>query len=64
MKFQCRITEWQVRDLDAKALQVRYRYLAEFEPYSIQFELTRLQDMQKIKALLEVARELRGEGTL
>jgi hypothetical protein len=60
-KFQCRITEWQVRDLDAKALQMRYRYLAEFKPYSIQFELTRLQDVPKIEALLEVASELKGE---
>lgn len=56
--FQCRITEWEVRDLDVKALQMRYRYLAEFEPYSIMFFLTRLQDEPKIKALLDVAQEL------
>jgi uroporphyrinogen-III decarboxylase len=58
--FQCRITEWEVRDLDAKALQMRYRYLAEFKPYSILFEMTRLQDEPKIEALLEVARLLKG----
>ena len=56
--FQCCITEWEVRDLDAKVLQRRYRDLAELEPYSIQFELTRLQNEPKTKALLEVAREL------
>jgi hypothetical protein len=60
MRVQCRITEWQVRDLDAAALQARYRYLAGFQPYSIQFELTRLQDLPKVQALMEVARELAG----
>jgi hypothetical protein len=40
---------------------MRYRYLAEFEPYCIQFELCRLRDVAKIKALLEIARELKGE---
>jgi hypothetical protein len=59
--FQCGITEWEVYDLNAKALQMRYRYLAGFTPYSIMFQLTRLQDEPKIKALLEVARELKGE---
>jgi hypothetical protein len=58
MCFQCRITEWQVSNLDAQALQKRYRYLAQFQPYAIQFELTCFEDMPKIKALLEVAREL------
>jgi hypothetical protein len=60
-KFQCSITDWEVRDLDAKALQMRYRCLAEFEPYCIMFEWYRSQDEPKIKALLEVAREL-SEG--
>lgn len=57
-RFQCRITEWEVRDLDIKALQLRYRHLAEFSPYSIMFHMTRLQDESKVGALLEVAREL------
>ena len=57
-KFQCRIREWEVYELDTEALAARYRYLAGFGPYSIMFQLTRLQDENKIKALLEVAREL------
>lgn len=60
-RFQCRITEWEVRDLDAKALQMKYRHLSEFEPYSIMFQLARSQDESKISALLEVARQL-NEG--
>ena len=62
-KFQCRITEWQVREMSAGELRKLYRRLAEHEPYSIMFQMTRLQDEAKILALLEEARELnRGEG--
>jgi uroporphyrinogen-III decarboxylase len=56
-RFQCRITEWQVRDLSAAGLQKLYGHLAEQQPYSIMFQMTRLQDEAKIRALLESARE-------
>jgi uroporphyrinogen-III decarboxylase len=56
-RFQCRITEWQVRDLSATELQKLYGRLAEQQPYSIMFQMTRLQDEAKIRALLESARE-------
>ena len=48
--------------MSARDLQMRYRRLAEFEPYNILLQLNRLEDEPKIKALLEVARELQTGG--
>ncbi len=59
-RFQCRITDWEVRDMNTAELQKRYRHLADFEPYTILIQLNRLEDEPKIKALLEVAREMQG----
>jgi hypothetical protein len=59
-RFQCRITEWQVRELSAAELQDLYRRMAACGPYSIMFQMTRLEDEAKIAALLETARALNG----
>jgi hypothetical protein len=57
-KFACCIHNWHVNDLSAQELQAMYRRLATFEPYVISFHLQKLEDEPKIRALLEVAREL------
>jgi len=56
--FSVLIKDWEVRDLSATDLQRLYRRIAACEPVSISFTLPRLADEPKIRALLDVAREL------
>ncbi len=58
-RFMCGIHNWHVHDLSAAELQAMYRRLAACEPYLISFNLNRLEDEPKIRALLETAREMR-----
>jgi len=60
-RFMLRIMSWHVNDMSPKELQDHYRYLASFNPTSISFSLWRLADEPKVKALLEVAREMKGD---
>lgn len=59
--FTGRIQSWHIRDNSPEALQRMYRDIASYEPVSISFYQTFLDDEPKIAALLEVARELAGE---
>lgn len=59
-RFQCRIQDWHVAHSTAEELQAMYRHLAGFRPKVISFCLSRLEDEAKIRALLDVARELRS----
>ena len=60
-KFSLRILSWHIRDLSTSDLQDLYRELASYHPTSISFPMTWLADEPKIRALLEVAREMRGD---
>ena len=59
-KFQLNIHPWENRDLPAQSLQALYRRLASFGPSVIALELNRLCEEAKMKAVLEVAWELKG----
>jgi hypothetical protein len=56
--FTSRIQAWDVRDKSARELQALYRRVAACEPVRITFYMVRLAEEQKIRALLDVAREL------
>ena len=59
--FHARILPWHVREMPSGELTAMYRRWAELEPYSINFQVDRLEDEPKISILLEVARELAQE---
>lgn len=60
-RFMLRIHSWQVRDMSEEQLVDHYRRLASLEPDLIAFAMWRLEDEPKVRTLLEVARELKGE---
>lgn len=60
VKFQSSILSWHVRDLSAQELQARYREIAECEPVVISFSLDSPTAEPKIRALLDVAREMKA----
>jgi hypothetical protein len=60
--FNLRICAWHMRDLNAAQLCDMYRHFASFEPAAIQFGIEELAVEAKFLALLEVAREMDGEG--
>jgi hypothetical protein len=57
-RFELRILNWHAANLSAPELQALYRRYATFHPVRINFSLSRLEDLPKIEALLETAREL------
>lgn len=59
--FTGRVQSWHIRENGPKALQAMYRDIASYEPISISFYMTSLEQEEKIAALLEVARELTQE---
>ncbi len=56
--FQGRIKPWEVRDLSADELERLYRRIAAHEPTVIAFSMDSLDEEDKVRRLLEVAREL------
>jgi len=56
--FTARIQAWDVRDKSAQELRALYRRVASCKPVRIAFYMTRLAEEEKIRALLDVAREL------
>jgi hypothetical protein len=56
--FTARIQAWDIRDKSPRELQAIYRRVATAAPVQIAFYMTHLADEDKIRALLEVAREL------
>jgi hypothetical protein len=56
--FTARIQAWDIRDRSAHELQALYRRVASCKPVRIAFYMTRLAEEEKIRALLDVAREL------
>jgi hypothetical protein len=56
--FTALIKDWEIRDHSAGELPALYRHIAGSEPVSISFTLARLCDEEKVRALLNVAREL------
>jgi len=56
--FTALIKDWEIRDHSAGELPALYRHIAGSEPVSISFTLARLCDEEKVRALLDVAREL------
>ncbi len=56
--FTARIQAWDIRDKSEAELCALYRRVAACEPETISFYIARLEDESKIRALLEVAREL------
>ena len=63
-RFMLSIHSWLVHDMPIAELQDLYRHLATFEPSAIILEFNSLCDEPKIKALLDVARELKGQEKL
>ena len=59
--FQSEILSWHVHDHTADGLQARYREIASYQPEVLVFSMTWLADEEKMRALLQVARELAGE---
>jgi len=59
--FTGRVQSWHIRDNSPTALQEMYRSIASYEPVSISFYQTFLEDEAKMAALLDVARELAQE---
>ena len=58
--FQLCLQPWETRDLPARDLQLLYRHRASFEPAVMALELNRLVEEPKMRAVLEVAWELKG----
>lgn len=58
--FTILIKSWQIRHLSPGELKDLYRHLTSFEPRSISFSMERLEDEEKIAALLEIARQLQA----
>jgi hypothetical protein len=56
-RFQLRIQDWDIANLSAVELQRMYRHYSTYNPQVISFYLSRLEDVPKVKALLDVARE-------
>ena len=59
--FTARILSWDIRDHTASELQSMYRELAKFSPAVITFYMTALEEEEKVRALLDVARELAAQ---
>ncbi|MCX7805914.1 MAG: uroporphyrinogen decarboxylase family protein, partial [Planctomycetota bacterium] len=58
VRFTGRIQSWHIRDLTSGELRAMYRRIAACWPTSISFYMTGLSEEDKIRALLETAREL------
>ena len=58
-RFRLSIHNWHVDDMSERELRDYFRRLAGFSPTSIGFSLARLDQEAKVRALLEVARDLR-----
>jgi len=56
--FTSRIQSWHIRDHSPAELQTMYRRIAACGPVSISFYMKDVAEEPKIRALLEVAREL------
>ncbi len=56
--FQVLIKAWEINDMTPDALEALYRSAAACRPVSIRFVLERMEHLDKIKRLLQVAREL------
>lgn len=57
--FQSKIKPWEIRDLSPDELEALYRHTAAQEPTVISFNMRCLEE-EKVRRLLEVARELAG----
>jgi len=60
-RFMLRIHAWEVQDMSPNELVQYYKRLASLKPDLIGFSMWRVADEPKVRALLEVARELKGE---
>jgi len=58
ISFTARIQAWDIRDRSTHELQALYRRVASCKPVRIAFYMTRLAEEEKIRALLDVAREM------
>lgn len=56
--FTGRIQTWTIRDNPPEQLQELYRQIADCSPTRISFYMTALEEEEKIRALLDVARDL------
>ncbi|MEN6600862.1 MAG: uroporphyrinogen decarboxylase family protein [Bryobacteraceae bacterium] len=56
-RFQLRIQDWDIANQSATELQQMYRRYSTYNPKVISFYLSRLVDVPKVKAVLEVALE-------
>jgi len=59
--FTSRILSWHIRDHAPAALQDMYRRVCACEPQSVSFYMDALHTEPKIRALLDIARQLAGE---
>lgn len=58
--FKTLIKSWEINDLTAEQLEKFYREIAGYKPFNISFSMDRIEQLDKIKRLLKVARELKG----
>ena len=58
VRFTGRIQSWHIRDLTPCELQAMYRRIAACRPSSISFYMSALEEEEKIRSLLDTAREL------
>ena len=58
--FTVRILSWQIDNLSAEELVKFYKKLQEYNPVSVNFFMNFLRQEEKIKRLLDVAREMEG----
>ena len=56
--FQTLIKSWEINDMNSDQLENYYRDIAKCKPFHIRFVLDRMENLDKIKRLLKVAREL------
>jgi len=59
-RFMSRIQSWDARDLTADQLENLYRKIAGNKPFMIAFSMDKMDQLEKIKRLLKLARELAG----
>jgi len=56
--FRSCIQSWDMRDLTVKQLEKLYRDKALCKPYVISFSMKEIRELEKVKRLLKLAREL------
>ena len=58
--FRTLIKDWEIHNLSADQLEAYYRQIAGYQPFVIAFSLGKADELDKIRRLLKVARELQG----